>query len=345
MPRTLAFVLFAACLLLPDAPPLAGSEPPVAAASSADPRSPEQASERQVTGGGERIRRLLPTAPRIVFLGDSITYSGQYVAFFDAWLLTQKLLEQPVVIDAGLPSETVSGLSEQGHAGGKFPRPDLAERLARVLAATRPNLVFACYGINCGIYQPLDEERFRRYQQGFEKLKQQVEANGATLVVVTPPYFDDQRAKKPFSYNGVLDHYTQWLLSRREDGWLVVDLHGPMTREVARRRTADPAFTFQPDAVHPGAEGHWFMASQLLRWLGDGAAADAPSPQAMLAAHQISPDVLPLVQQRVNVLRDAYLSAAGHQRPGIRAGLPLEKAQPQAEQLTRRIQQLLDGAP
>ena len=38
------------------------------------------------------------------------------------------------VINCGLPSETVSGLSEPDHAGGKFPRPDLHERLGRVLA-------------------------------------------------------------------------------------------------------------------------------------------------------------------------------------------------------------------
>src|SRR2546425_2764856 len=37
-------------------------------------------------------------------------------------------------LNLGLPSETVSGLSEEGHAGGQFPRPDLLERLARVLA-------------------------------------------------------------------------------------------------------------------------------------------------------------------------------------------------------------------
>jgi hypothetical protein len=45
--------------------------------------------------------------------------------------------QTPTVIDAGPPSETVSGLSEEGHAGGQFPRPDLVERLTRVLAVTK----------------------------------------------------------------------------------------------------------------------------------------------------------------------------------------------------------------
>jgi len=32
------------------------------------------------------------------------------------------------ILNLGLPSETVSGLSEPNHAGGAFPRPDLHER-------------------------------------------------------------------------------------------------------------------------------------------------------------------------------------------------------------------------
>ena len=89
---------------------------------------------------------LLQNAKRILFLGDSITYAGEYISWFDAWLVSQELANRAVVINAGLPSETVSGLSEAGHAGGQFPRPDLAERLTRVLNATQPDLVFAAMG-------------------------------------------------------------------------------------------------------------------------------------------------------------------------------------------------------
>lgn len=283
--------------------------------------------------------QLLRGARTIVFLGDSITFGGGYVADFEAWLLTKKLAPAPMVINVGLPSETVSGLSEEGHADGRFPRPDLAERLDRVLALTKPDLVFACYGINCGIYEPLGEERFRRYREGMERLKQKVEAAGAALVVMTPPSFDDQRKKNPFSYNAVLAHYADWLLARRADGWRVVDLHGPMTAELSRRRQADPDFTFQPDAVHPNDEGHWFMARQLIRWFGDVQAAATDSPEAMLEARRISPDAMKPIRQRMSLLRDAYVAAAGHKRPGVRAGLPvpeaLEKAQELAEQIRR----------
>ena len=111
-------------------------------------------------------RALLEQSKRVVVLGDSITYGGRWVAILNAWMESQGMTAE--VIDVGLSSETVSGLSEEGHAEGKFPRPDLAERLDRVLRITRPDLVIACYGMNCGIYQPLDEGRFAKFRDGME---------------------------------------------------------------------------------------------------------------------------------------------------------------------------------
>jgi len=283
----------------------------------------------------------LRQAKRILFLGDSITAAGGYVADFDAWLLTQPMTSRPTVINAGLSSETVSGLSEEGHAGGQFPRPDLAERLERVLTATRPDLVVACYGINCGIYQPLDEGRFQKFQQGLQRLKQTVEAKGAQLVLVTPPVFDDSRAKNEFSYNEVLDRYAAWELDQRKHGWLVIDLHGPMNQALAERKRKDPAFTFQPDAVHPNAAGHWFIAQQVCRGFGDKGTVDADSPAEMLKRANISEAALSLVEQRAALRRDAYVSAAGHKRPGVAAGLPIAEAEKRAAKITAEIEKML----
>ncbi|MGE5194932.1 MAG: GDSL-type esterase/lipase family protein, partial [Deltaproteobacteria bacterium] len=287
---------------------------------------------------------ILMNARRIVFLGDSITAAGPYVAYFDAWLVSRRLEQTPHVIDAGLPSETVSGLSEEGHAGGKFPRPDLAERLDRVLAVTKPDLVIACYGINCGIYEPFDKGRFERYQRGMTQVKSKVEKAGAKFVVMTPPFYDDKRAPKAFSYNEVLGRYSDWLLEQRKEGWQVVDLHGPMTREVQKRRAADPQFTFQPDGVHPNDAGHWFVARQLIQWFGDEKAAAAANPKEMLTALGVPETLLPLVQQRVNLLRDAYVAAAGHKRPGVAAGLPVPEAEKQAGELSAKIRNALADA-
>src|SRR3954466_4845697 len=97
---------------------------------------------------------------RVVFLGDSITQAGGYVGIVDYYLERLHPDKDFDVLGLGLASETLSGLSEEGHAGGKFPRPCLAERLGRVLEKAKPDVVFACYGMNDGIYQPLDRDRF-----------------------------------------------------------------------------------------------------------------------------------------------------------------------------------------
>ena len=289
-------------------------------------------------------RELLKQSRRIVFLGDSITAAGEYAAYFDTWLLSQGLENIPTVICAGLPSETVSGLSEDGHAGGAFPRPVLSERLARVLAATKPDLVVACYGMNCGIYEPFDDKRFKEYQLGIQELRGTVEKAGAKIVIVTPPFYDDLRAPKiKFSYNGVLDRYSDWLVEQRQAGWMVADLHGPMTKEVAKRRAADPKFTFQPDGVHPNSAGHWFVAQQVIAWFGDETVTSAATPQAMVEAKKLPAGILPLVQQRVSILRDAYVGAAGHKRPGVAKGLPIAEAEKKALELTLQIQKALKG--
>ena len=292
---------------------------------------------------------LVKNSKRILFLGDSITASGGYIAHFDAWLVAQKWdrvlpakNQTPTVINCGLPSETVSGLSEDGHAGGKFPRPDLFERLDRVLALAKPDLVFACYGMNCGIYLPFDGERFAKYQEGWKKLKTKVEAAGGKLIIITPPFYDDLRSpKQDFKYNAVLDLYSQWLVSLRESGWTVIDLHSAMTAVVKKQRETDPKFTLQPDGVHPSADGHWVMAQQLIAALGDKEVTAAKSPADFFAAKTLPAAVVPLVGQRLNLLRDSYVGTAGHLRPGVAKGLPVEEANQKAAELTAKINALL----
>ena len=273
---------------------------------------------------------LLRRAKTIVFLGDSITMQGHYVSQFEAWLLQQRMPKNPTVINVGLSSETVSGLSEDGHAGGRFPRPDLAERLDRVLALTQPDLAFACYGINCGIYQPFDEQRFGAYKKGIERLRTKVQDAGAQLVLITPPTFDDARKKNSFSYNAVLDRYSEWLVSQRGNGWTVIDLHSAMSQALSNRQKADPKFTFQPDAVHPNMEGHRFIATHLVRWFG-GAEATLPDDKLIKA-----------VGERMQLLRNAYLHKAGHKRPGVAKGLPIAWANDRAKGMTEKIEEALE---
>jgi lysophospholipase L1-like esterase len=228
------------------------------------------------------------------------------------------------VINVGLSSETVSGLSEKGHAGGKFPRPDLFERLDRVLDSAKPDFVFACYGMNCGIYQPLAAQRLEAYQQGINRLREKMQQRGIHLVLVTPPAFDGQVAmeRKNFDYpqyDEVLTAYSEWLLTLRDEGQWVIDVHSDFSKALAARRSDDSTFTFQKDAVHPSGEGHQEIAKSIIQWLErEGMSPAGPAKS--------NADEIETRTERMRILRDAYLSDAGHQRPGVRAGLPIEEA-------------------
>ena len=293
---------------------------------------------------------FLPGVRKIVFLGDSITYAGHYVDQFEAYLAVRFPERSFEVLDLGLPSETVSGLSEPGHAGGKFPRPDLHERLDRVLAKTKPDLVIACYGMNDGIYAPYSEEHFAKYREGIEKLRTKVLATGAKIVHITPPVFDvepiraktDPTGKDPAvmftDYDEVLTHYSEWLLSQRSAGWTVIDQHRVMRSVLDARRAADPAFTFAKDGVHPTEAAHWIFSMELV-----GELSGADRPEAMELMNRLrnpafAPDFLALISQRRRLLSDAWLTDIGHQRPGMKAGLPITDAEPKAKELSERIQ-------
>lgn len=301
----------------------------------------------------------LTTAGRIVVLGDSITYQGGYVALVETSLRAAAPQRAVDLVNLGLPSETVSGLSEPGHAGGRFPRPDLHERLDRVLERTAPDLVVACYGMNCGIYHPYDDERFDAFRRGVERLRARVTDAGATLVFLTPPVFDAEpirartipagAAAYPGPYRGydeVLDLYSAWLLAQRGRGWLVVDVHGPMRRALDAARDADPDHRLADDGVHPSPRGHWLIAREVLRAAGAPAdVVDAEDGTDFLDRIGADPRLLELVASRQRLLRDAWLASIGHRRPGLPTGPPLEEAQRRATEIDAEIATLLAPAP
>ena len=281
---------------------------------------------------------------RVVFLGDSITYSGQYAETVEAYFITRFPQRRIEFLNLGLPSETVSGLSEEGHAGGKFPRPELRERLARVLDKTKPDLVIACYGMNDGIYLPFNEERFEKFKDGIVWLRERVTTSGSKILHVTPPTFDEVKGGHS-GYANALDRYSDWLLGQRAAGWDVVDLHGPMNRYLAERRAREPDFFLAGDGVHCGEVGHWIIAKQILLHLGAKDVANAEDAQAMLAVHPRGREILKLVQEKQRMLKDAWLTDTGHKRPGMNKGLPLVEARAREAELDKQTQQLAGSAP
>jgi len=201
---------------------------------------------------------------RIVFLGDSITQAGTYVGYLN-YYFNKRFPDQSFdVYSLGLASETLSGLSEEGHAGGRFPRPCLFERYSRLLEKVKPEVVFACYGMNCGIYQPLDDRRFRAFKDGVNRLiKESLDAGVQQIYLITPPIYDWVAQPGQFHYDQVLTAYASWEMTLRREGLKVIDLHSEM-----RRARNESGQVFSKDRVHPGKEGHFVMAKTILKALG-----------------------------------------------------------------------------
>ncbi len=263
--------------------------------------------------------------PRVAILGDSITYGGRWPTLVESALRTTPEFNGAEIVNFGLASETVSGLSEPGHAGGKFPRPDLHERLGRILDAFKPTHVLACYGMNDGIYMPLDETRQKAFQDGITRLKAEVEKRGAKLVVITAPLFDgDHPATPPQGYDAVLDAQAAWLLSQKD--WQVIDIRPDLRNAVAAAKTADPKFVYAADKVHPSQQGHDFIAASVTRQIWP--LWKLPGNPGMAEGKALS-----LLGKRGETLKHAWLGKTGHKRPGVPVGLPLEDAEAQAAKL------------
>ncbi len=285
-------------------------------------------------------------ASRILFLGDSITHAGGFVNMIELQLRLQSVDPVPELVNAGLPSETCSGLSEPDHP---FPRPDIHERLDRALAAVQPDVVVACYGMNDGIYYPFSEDRFQEYQDGISRLIQKVHASGAKLVLMTPPPFDAMPVKAAGkllpegsdkyawfavyeNYDQVIKRYGKWILEQKDHVEMVIDLHTPITAFWEQQRKVDPEFTVAPDGVHCNSTGHRTIAEVFLK------ACDVESWMP------ISDQMTQLIDQKAAVLRDSWLSRIGHKRPGMTDGLSLEAASARASEIDLQLQPLIKEA-
>ena len=268
-----------------------------------------------VCGIGSRAQANPPGAPpavpaRIAILGDSIAMDGRWVVLVESALRANPGYANAEIVDLALSSETASGLSEPGHAGGKFARPCIHERLGRVLAAFKPTWVMACYGMNDGIYLPLDPGRFKSFQDGMTKLKTEVEKSGARFIAITPPlYKADNPAADADHYDAVLDAYAAWLVAQRSNGWRVIDIRPALKQAVAAAKHADPQFVYSKDTIHPGDEGHRLIAAAV--WPGLAAMLKLPATPQFAQG-----EALGVLAERKRLLQDSWLTDTGHLRPG-----------------------------
>ncbi len=266
---------------------------------------------------------------RIVFLGDSITQAGGYVAFTTYYLEKLHPNKDFDVLGLGLASETLSGLSEDGHAGGKFPRPCLFERFGRVLEKAKPDVVFACYGINDGIYQPLDKDRFAAFQKGVTKLiDQSKEAGVKQIFIITPPIYDFTPKAGEFNYDAVLTEYAKWQTAMKVDGVTVLDLHTAMRKARDARTTP-----FSGDKVHPGEDGQLLIAKTILTSLG------VKTADETVATIKADP-LFKLVEQKRGARSAAWMKHVGYTREKTVKPEPLGTTEADATKVQEKIDAL-----
>ncbi len=283
---------------------------------------------------------------RILVLGDSITQDGRYVSILEYELFKHYPDADIDLISIGLSSETVSGLTEPEHP---YPRPNAHERLGRALKAVQPQTVFACYGMNDGIYHPQSEERFQAYKDGILKLVADAKAVGAQVILLTPPIFDaavipdkvvSLDAKKfgypgPYEgYNNVLADYAEWLQSLEIPDVRVIDLNGPMLAYTEEQRQTDPDFALSRDGVHPQWAGHALMAQLILKGLG--VPIENIDPQKYAASLE-NDSLFTLVHNRRQMRSMAWLLDIGFEKPGDYKGLPVDEAETKAAAMKEQI--------
>jgi lysophospholipase L1-like esterase len=280
----------------------------------------------------------------IVFLGDSITQGGTYIAYINAYLWSRYPDRQYNLINLGLGSETASGLSEPDHP---FPRPCIHTRIDRALAESNPDLTFICYGMNDGIYYPPSEDRMLAYKEGMTRLIEKVRATGSTIILLTPPPFDAETRRlkgRPllglgmveYSYKAayqdyahVLKNYSDWILQEELDIDRVIDIHTPLENDIAEHRLSNPAYEYG-DGIHPNERGHFVFARTILEGLNAPGVETLPNYSDLPADSPIS-KAMPLILKRHNSYSAAWREHVGHSKPNKESVPSLKEATRQAQ--------------
>ena len=261
------------------------------------------------------------TEPRILFLGDDNTYNGGWVVEVESAIRAQKGYARVSIVNMGLLSETVSGLSEPGHAGGGFTRPHLQNRLGRILSQYKPTLVIAQYGMNDGIFLPLDEKRFKAFQYGITELRNECIKSGSKIILLTPTLYAADKFPEVKEYEKVLQAYSAWMVAQRKSGWLVIDVHSRLMLELNNAKRADPKFVYANDGVHPTEKGNSLIARSVWDSLAANMLWVKDTPLISDAAKN-----KPLYKSMI-VLRNSWLSETGYIHPLVSPGLPLDTAE------------------
>jgi hypothetical protein len=193
----------------------------------------------------------------------------------------------------------------------------------------KPEVVIACYGINDGIYLPLEDARFAAFKDGVARLIEQCHAAGVKdVILVTPPIYDFNAKPGEFNYDSVMTAYAAWEMAIKKPGVRVIDLHTAMRK--AREARDKP---FSGDRIHPGDEGHLLMARTIL------AGAGIPTPDVTVADIRADP-LFPLVDKLRSHRASTWMQHIGYTREKTVKPGPLGEAEAEAGKIREKIDAL-----
>jgi len=226
----------------------------------------------------------------VVFYGDSITEQRLYTNFTEAYVVTRFPQLNVRFVQSGWGGDRVTG-------GGGGP---IDVRLQRDVLAYRPSVVTIMLGMNDGRYRSFDDEIYKEYTSGIEKIVKTLKTGlpNVRITAIEPSPYDDVTRPPSFEggYNGVMVRYGSFIrkLGQKEN-LTVADLNSDVTEALRKANAKDPVIAQKiiSDRIHPGAAGHLLMAEALLKsWKAPSIVIDvAIDAEALQATQMVRADV------------------------------------------------------
>ena len=225
---------------------------------------------------------LIHDGDRVVFLGDSITEQRLYTTYIEAYALTRQPRWKLWFRNVGWGGDT-SWLRQRAHpdeaklfaadptAQQKMVEESVRHGLERDVLPLKPTLVTVKFGMNDHSYQAFREDIFRAYVRSQTEIAEELKANGARVVFLTPQPIEDKRPDPDKDVrNESLRKFCDGLKEvAAKEGATFVDQFDPYMAMLLRERANNPSgFVGGGDAVHPGPIGHTVMAWAILKGLG-----------------------------------------------------------------------------
>ncbi len=204
-----------------------------------------------------------PRGARVIFIGDSITCKGTFIAHIQDYYLSHFPEDKVKCFNAGISGGTV--------------KKSALPFLERDLKDYDPTHAVIMLGMN-DLGQPLEH-----YFEGMEELADRLYARGISVIFCTPTPIDSGRAPHEPGVVRSADRLTGFGYFcyglAKKYGAPVVDMNAVMTEFLVHMQKKNPNFTLHwQDRIHPTPElGHVVMALAFLHAQGF---TDIPEPTA-----------------------------------------------------------------